>query len=97
MRGHYVLSPRAQTDIDEIWNYTQDQWGADQAETYIRLIQAAIEAVAADPRRGRPCDDIRPGYRKFAAGSHFVFYRVIAAGIDVVRILHQRMDFDLHL
>jgi plasmid stabilization system protein ParE len=29
-------------------------------------------------------------------GSHFVFYRITAEGIDVVRILHQRMDFEQH-
>ena len=40
------------------------------------------------------------GYRKLAAGSHTLFYRVNAddAGdvIDVARVLHQRMDVDRH-
>jgi len=93
----YVLSPRAQSDLDEIWDYSAANWGDDQAESYARQIQAAIELVANDPRRGRPCDDIRPGYSKFAVGSHVLFYRRIETGVDVVRILHQRMDFDRHL
>jgi toxin ParE1/3/4 len=33
-----------------------------------------------------------------AAGSHTLFYRVTAEGlIDVVRVLHQRMDVGRHL
>jgi toxin ParE1/3/4 len=93
----YVLSPRAQADLSEIWDYSAARWGESQAEAHIRQIQAAIETIAADPRRGRSCADIRPGYSKFAVGSHVLFYRQGEAGVDVVRILHQRMDFDRHL
>jgi toxin ParE1/3/4 len=93
----YVLSPRAQADLDDLWDYSAENWGDDQAESYMRQIQAAIELVANDPRRGRPCDDIRPAYSKFAVGSHVLFYRRTPNGVDVVRILHQRMDFDRHL
>jgi toxin ParE1/3/4 len=53
--------------------------------------------VAADPHRGRCCDEIRPGYRKYPAGSHVLFYRLLPDGIDIVRILHRRMDFERHL
>ncbi len=95
--SRYVVSPRAQEDLDEIWDYTAEHWGIDQAEAYIRLLQGAIETVASDPRKGRPCDEVRVGYRKYSAGSHVVFYRSIKAGIDIVRILHGRMDFERHL
>jgi toxin ParE1/3/4 len=95
--SRYIISPRAQADIDEIWNYTAEMWGADQAETYIRVLQAAIETVAKEPRKGRACDEVRKGYRKYPAGSHMVFYRRARSGIDIVRILHRRMDFERHL
>jgi toxin ParE1/3/4 len=91
------LSPRAAKDLDEIWDYTADRWGRPRAETYLRAIQAAIEAVAANPALSRACDNVRPGYRKYPAGTHIVFFRLIPEGIDVVRILHNRMDFDRHL
>jgi toxin ParE1/3/4 len=93
----YVISPRAQADIEEIWDYTAARWDIDQAERYIRAIRGAIEMVADDPQLGRRCDDIRVGYRKFPIGSHVLFYRFGRAGLDVVRILHQRMDFARHL
>ena len=66
--GRFVLSPRAQTDLDDIWNYTAGRWGLDQAETYTRQLW-----------------------------DHILFYRLVAEGIDVVRILHERMDYDDHL
>ena len=92
----YVLSPRAQTDLDAIWDYSAENWGEARAERYIRELQNAIETVAADPRRG-PCDEIRAGYRRYPAGAHVLFFRLAPGGIDVVRILHQRMDFQQHL
>jgi toxin ParE1/3/4 len=61
------------------------------------MLQRAIETVAEEPRRGRSCDEIRGGYRKYTAGSHILFYRVVDVGIDVMRILHGRMDFERHL
>ncbi len=93
----YVLSPLARSDLEDIWTYSRLQWGLNQAEAYLRDIQRAIEAAAANRRRGRPCDDIRQGYFKLAIGSHILFYRQADGDIDVVRILHQRMDFDRHL
>jgi toxin ParE1/3/4 len=75
----YVLSPRAQADIDEIWDYTADRWNDDQAEHYTQDLRRAIEAVAHDPRKGRPCDRIRPGYRKYSVGSHVLFFRLVRA------------------
>ena len=93
----YVLSPRAQADLDEIWDHTLSRWGSDQAERYLRQIQAALEALAQNPRLGRSAGAVRRGYRKHPCGAHVIFYREIAAGIDVVRILHRRMDMPRHL
>ena len=96
--SQYLLSPAAQADLEQIWDYTRGRWGVDQAEEYLRELQRAIERAAANPSIGRACDEIRPGYRKHAAGSRTLFYQVTAeAVIDVVRVLHQRMDVDRHL
>lgn len=88
----YRLSPAAQRDLSSIWDFTQERWDADQAETYVTEIRAAIERIADDPGRGRSCDEIREGYRRYNIGSHLLFYVESANGVDVIRILHQRMD-----
>lgn len=97
MRSRYVLSRRARADLDEIWDYTVRRWDTTQAEQYIRGIQGVIETLAAAPRLGRVCNEIREGYFKYSVGSHLVFYRPIVSGIEVIRILHQRMDFKRHV
>ncbi len=95
--SRYVLSPRAQADLDGIWEYTAETWGVDQAERYIQLIAGGISAVASKPTRGKSCGHIREGYRKHPVGSHVLFYRMSGDGIDVIRILHQQMDFERHM
>jgi toxin ParE1/3/4 len=92
-----VVSPRAAADLDDIWEYTTERWGERQAAIYLRLIKAAIGVVAADPKAGRVCDEVRLGYRRYPVGSHMLFYRVTKVTIVVVRILHQRMDVERHL
>ncbi|MBF6411495.1 type II toxin-antitoxin system RelE/ParE family toxin [Nocardia farcinica] len=96
--SRYLLSPAAQVDLEQIYDYTRQQWDTDQAETYLRELQRAIERAAANPHLGRACEDIRPGYRKLPAASHTIYYRITGDGvIDVVRVLHQRMDIERHL
>lgn len=91
------LTPAATRDLSSIWDYTEQRWDIRQAETYVSEIRAAMERIAEDPDRGRACDEIREGYRRYAIGSHLVFYVVHQDSVDVVRILHQRMDPTRHL
>lgn len=93
----FRLSPAAQRDLSQIWDFTEERWDAHQAETYVGEIRAAIERVADDPTRGRACDDLREGYRRYGIGRHLLFFVERTHGIDVIRILHQRMDPTRHL
>jgi toxin ParE1/3/4 len=92
-----IFTPRARADLDNIWEYTAKRWGIDQAEQYLRRIAEAAELIAETPGRGRSCDHVREGYRKYPVASHVLFDREISGGVDVIRILHQQMDFDRHL
>lgn len=97
MSGRYVLSPRAQTDLHEIWDYTASRWGLDQAESYTRDLWNRIERIAATPALGQECPNMRAGYYKIASGLHVLFYRLTSKGVELVRILHERMDFERHI
>lgn len=92
-----ALTPRAGQDIDEIFDFTAGTWGIEQAEAYIRGLQASLEQLTRFPGLGRPIDDIRAGMRLMNAGSHIVIYRIGNDTIEVMRILHKRMDIDRHL
>lgn len=93
----YRLTPAARHDLSSIWEFTEERWGVQRAETYLREIDAAMSRIAEDPRRGHPCDEIREGYLKYGIGSHLVFYVPRTYGVAVIRILHSRMDPTLHL
>ena len=92
-----ILSPKAKSDLSGIWDYTLEEWGIDQAEKYVRELWAAIQEQACDYTSSTDISDVRPGYRKFRSGSHVIFFKLVEDGIDVIRILHQRMDFERHL
>ena len=64
---------------------------------YIRQLWQHIDVIATKPMSGRACPEVRAGYYKYRSGSHLLFYRLTSEGVDVVRILHERMDFDRHL
>ncbi|UJP08908.1 type II toxin-antitoxin system RelE/ParE family toxin [Microbacterium sp. KUDC0406] len=94
----YRLSPAAQRDLSSIWDYTLERWDESQAETDVLEIRAAIERIAAQPERGRPVDEIRGGYWRYSIGSHLIFFvERPGGGVDVIRILHQRMDPTRHV
>ena len=93
----FLLRPKAVDDLDSIWDYTVNRWSEEQAERYIRMLHAGFESIAREPTSGRSCDEIRDGYRRHRVGRHFIFYRTIETGVEVVRILHESMDFQRHL
>ncbi|WP_339621335.1 type II toxin-antitoxin system RelE/ParE family toxin [uncultured Salinibacterium sp.] len=93
----YRFTLAAQQDLSAIWDYTQERWDGTRAELYLSELRAAIERIAADPQRGRACDEIREGYRRYSIGSHLVFYIERPDSVDVIRILHQRMDPTRHV
>ena len=43
-------------------------------------------------KSGKVRDEIRRGYRSLPVENHVVFYRVSDKDIEIVRILHQRME-----
>ncbi len=95
-KRRYRLYPRARTDLEEIWLYTLQAWSLDQADSYVRDIINVFEDLANGAKSGRPVD-IRDGYLKYPVGSHMIYYRQSPSHIDIVRILHQRMDVNSKL
>jgi len=93
----FQLTARAKADLRSIGRYTQATWGREQRNTYLARLDASFHLLAREPQRGRACDDIRPGYRKYHVGRHLIFYRQSPGGIEIIRILHDRMDIEAHL
>lgn len=85
------LSPAAQRDLDEEFDYTVAQWGLEQTLHYADLIEAACAALAEEPLQAQDCDHIRPSYWRRGVEQHVIYFRGAPYGIAVVRIVHARM------
>tara|TARA_R110000737_G_scaffold333054_1_gene350385 strand:+ start:599 stop:889 length:291 start_codon:yes stop_codon:yes gene_type:complete len=92
----YRLSPLAEEDLYKIISTTISSWGNEQAKVYAQNIDAALIKLAQYPDFGRERNEIYKDAKSFPVEKHIVFYRVSDNGIDVARILHQRMDPSKH-
>ena len=90
--AEYRLAPAAERDLENIWLYTQQHWGAGQADRYIDTLTAAFAELAQAPKSFPACDAIRPGYRRCTVERHTIYFRISDYGIAIVRVLHDRMD-----
>ena len=93
------LSRKAIADLDGIWDYTVETWSEDQAIIYYRQLYSAIQGLNNLPVfLEKTYDLIMPGLLGYKVGHHIVFYKKPKDGsIWVVRILHERMDYQRHL
>ena len=86
------LRDAARIDLAEIWLGSAERWGMDQADAYIRAIESRLQHACDFPESYPLYEGSRGPFRKATSGSHVMFYRVDGDVIDVVRILHSRMD-----
>ena len=91
------ISAQAQRDLVQIWAYSVENWGEEQAVQYVAQVRAALELLRTNPGLSRSSEDVRPGLRKFTVGSHVLYVRVGDTFLRLVRILHGRMDASRHL
>ncbi|MFK7845626.1 MAG: type II toxin-antitoxin system RelE/ParE family toxin [Rhodothermales bacterium] len=94
----FLLTAAARKDIIEIGQFTTAHWGKRQRDKYLKQLDEAFKLLARQPEIGTDAYEIRPKYRKYAQGSHTIFYRPgTDSKIVVIRILHNSMDVERHL
>lgn len=93
----FVLTEKALNDLREIGRYTERTWGREQRNRYLLMLDQCFHNLAAAPQRGRDGRAIRADYRKYQAGKHLIFYRILTPDqIEIVRVLHECMDVEHH-
>ncbi|GEN29306.1 toxin ParE1 [Halovibrio variabilis] len=85
-------TPKAESDLIDIWVYTCEEGGVEQADRYLDQLEAGMKQLANHPSLGTNYAHVLPGYRRLQVERHAVFYQVLEAEILVVRVLHQDMD-----
>lgn len=79
--------------LDEIYAYTRDHWGEEQAAHYIAGLFERFAAIAARefPWRAVPAEIAVSGF-VCRYERHFIYWKVLADGtVGIVTILHERM------
>jgi toxin ParE1/3/4 len=96
--GAFTLTQKARADLKSIAAYTQRKWGHEQRRIYAKQFDDVFHMLAQTPVAGNKCDFVKIGYRKFPCSSHIIFYRSKSdTEIEVIRILHKRMDVQTQL
>jgi toxin ParE1/3/4 len=90
----FVISKKAVSDLEKIWLYTVEKWSIEQADRYYNLIFDEINYICRNINAGKSMEHVRKGYRASKVKSHLIFYRVLNDTIEVIRILHERMDIE---
>lgn len=97
MGTKYRLQPKAYADYLEIYAYTFEKFGADQAEVYTTGLLNAFDLITRHNQIGRDIGHIRAGYSRLEYESHTIYYRVDAKGVTIVRVLSAKQDPLQHL
>ncbi|MFC0687645.1 type II toxin-antitoxin system RelE/ParE family toxin [Novosphingobium clariflavum] len=87
------VSAIASRRLDEIFVYSLDTWGQEQAETYIRGLFACLDRIARRELlwRAIPAEFGVDGYY-CRHEHHYIYWRLLADGdVGIVTILHERM------
>lgn len=98
------ISRQAWNDLLDVKAYTLEHYGFGQLEMYESLIEAALERIAEDPLSRSERKELQPGVRSRHIGQpgrrarHVFFYRVGSDGVvEIIRFLHDAMDFVRHV
>jgi toxin ParE1/3/4 len=85
--GRCLRTARAEQDLVEIWLYiaTDNPRAADRL---LDRIDVACAHLASNPSLGPARPDLAPDLRYHVVGAHLLLYRVVAEGVELVRVVH---------
>ncbi|SHH00662.1 toxin ParE1/3/4 [Flavobacterium fluvii] len=96
--SEYIISEKALEDINNIWIYTAENWSVEQANRYYNLIIDEIEYIVDNFDMAIDFGKIRKSYKYSKVKSHLIFFKKDKTNeIEVIRVLHERMDIENRL
>lgn len=88
-----VFRQAAIDDLNDIWNYTVEEWSEKQADRYYASLKFACTQIGINPELGKEYEEIKSNVYGLRTGKHIIFYQIISEQeIEILRILHERMD-----
>ena len=88
-RVHF--SPTAKCDLQEILRYiARDKPRA--AVSFVAQIKRICSMLGRSPYLGTKCDELQTDLRYYTHGNYVIYYRIVADGINVARVVHGARD-----
>ena len=97
VRKRLSFARRATADLDEIWDYSEQKWGREQAVRYTGEIAARCGELVDGTIVPQEIKLKSGCFLRMRSGSHFIFLRDMPGELRVVRVLHERRDFEAAL
>lgn len=108
--AQFRLSRAARADLARILATSLERWGEAGRARYQAVVATALQTVARAPDgpTTRDRSELSPGLRSFHLQHarrgqrvdepvHVIYFRATASTIEIVRVLHERMDPGRHL
>lgn len=90
----FILTDAAEQDLLEVWRYTYQTWGMEQADRYLDKLEAACESIGTNMAFGKAWQDIHPHLKSIRCEHHYLFILDDQTNKPVIiAVLHERMDF----
>ncbi len=93
----FRLLPEAENDLESIWLYSANNWGADQAHAYIDGLVDIFQLLSDNPLMCREQSKFTPLVYIHHHAHHLIVFILSDIGIDIVRVLHESMDIGTQL
>ncbi|MCX6613312.1 MAG: type II toxin-antitoxin system RelE/ParE family toxin [Acidobacteria bacterium] len=92
MKKPFVLTPRAEQDIGDIWDYIAED-NVDAADRVLTALEKAIRRLAKTPGIGHFREDLADRrHRFFLVYSYLIVYRYETKPLQIIRVLHAARD-----
>ncbi len=93
----FRLTRPAIHDLAEIGRYTLKNWGEQQAQRYRTALSARLKWLCKNQHLWRQHPQLQEGVYTCTEQHHVIVFREYREGIEILRVLHERMDPARHL
>lgn len=95
--NNYELTNEADSDLEDIFDYTERKYNQDQAILYLSNIEDVFFQLYKQPNLGRLRNDIKENTFSFPLQKHITFYTIETNKLIIIRVLHSSRDMPKHL
>ncbi len=93
----FWLTEPAKDDLLSIWDYTADRWNEERADLYIDALDARFAWLTKNVGLWKSRPELGQGLYSYLEKSHVIVFWKWRDGIEILRVLHAKMDVERHI